>query len=364
MNKDKGKSRPKDDTSDDRETNLTKQILDSEIDDRGYRRQRILHPRGVQVKKHPLQPSLAAGGNGENLSSKARPDTFNDADISKENRSDEISQETLNHELTTRQSMLDINALLTRLANKEMELLESKRRVQDLERQLNIENESVKKQSYELGILKERIGMHLRGKSLNSSPKKPKMKSQSKYSQSEHQRLSSSGNGKRNSNTDQGREQSSIWRSPLQFLNQMDQIIQQGVEKTFYWEDGDQASKASFKSKTDTVDGSAGSLSVKPDKQEELRSNSRVSTTLWSIVNDVKSGWFGEIDDAEEEHEVDPKHNMYKSTPNANASSTSLIIPSSKDSLDMQEMGIKEFKSVNKQKQARKSPREMEMVEM
>lgn len=212
----------------------------------------------------------------------------------------------------------DLNALLQMLANKELELLDSKRKVDDIKRSLHQEEQTLHMKSKELNELKVQVAKILNdnvaastGFNGNESHAGELGKLGEDF---EHMAQKKASPAPAPSPTPAKKE--SMWTRPLSLFNQFDQLIQHEIEKKLNWDDleaprpnptnkhsnENNSSQPNSKSTHDTATST-----------EDVLGN--VSTSLWNFVSDVRTGLLG-INEEPEETET------FQKQPQKNSSST------------------------------------------
>lgn len=206
------------------------------------------------------------------------------------------------------ESSKDVGAVLQLLANKELELLETKRKIDELKKTLSQEEKALQLQTQELQELKGKVG-----RALNSG-----IDEQLQLQQHHQQNPHNSQQAHKHYNLQQQQQQQqqnqngqphypnpapgvpkgqletrrmhskkeSMWTRPLSFLNQFDQLIQHELEKKLNWDD------VASPEKTPTSETPGN----KP--AEDVFGN--VSSSLWNFVSDVKTGLLGINEEGEE----------------------------------------------------------------
>ncbi|CEP62163.1 Tda11p LALA0_S04e09274g [Lachancea lanzarotensis] len=164
-----------------------------------------------------------------------------------------------------------VSSLLQLLANKELELLETKRKIEELRKGLINEEAQLQLQTQQLQDLKNQVGRTV-------------------YAGVDDHKNVKNGRGPSNlvqpsqsaveepSQSVSNRE--SMWSKPLTFFNQFDQLIQHELEKKLHWDEVPSPTKTPVRQ---TDPGS------KPS--DDVLEN--VSSSLWSFVSDVKTGLMG-----------------------------------------------------------------------
>ncbi|SCU88809.1 LAME_0E01222g1_1 [Lachancea meyersii CBS 8951] len=166
-----------------------------------------------------------------------------------------------------------VNSLLQLLANKELELLETKRKIDELRKGLNQEEAHLQLQTQQLQDLKTQVGKtvyngmddHKYTKTVQSAAQ-PSQSKKSGPTTLETPRLSSN--------------RESMWSKPLTFFNQFDQLIQHELEKKLHWDEVPLPKKPS-------------NAEQEPHSKPSDDVLGNVSSSLWSFVSDVRSGLMG-----------------------------------------------------------------------
>ncbi|GAV52352.1 hypothetical protein ZYGR_0AG03430 [Zygosaccharomyces rouxii] len=205
---------------------------------------------------------------------------------------------------------------LQNLANKELELLETKRHIEELKKQLQSEEQSYQKRVEELKELKSEVSNNLQ---INTQQQQHQQQQQQLQAhdkkRDEHIRENS-----RNTSSRAGA--SSVWSKPLAFFNQFDQIIQHELERSLRWDDtpddkimqpepyegaaGVQHSQLR-QPQLETSTSDSQSNDDKNDNNNNNNSNNNnnnnnndgTNKNIWSFFNDVKTGLLG-IEEEEE----------------------------------------------------------------
>ena len=249
----------------------------------------------------------------------------------------------------------DINVLLKNLASKEMDLFESKQKIEDLKKQLVQQEKLYSQHSSELQLLKSQVTKHLSENANNatSNISSPGMVAPSAFapltkdtklempkeraSRIVQPRSPETRDGKvlRNRGTGPGSRSrtvspvnsirevpvmnndildnrraapsdDSVWNKSFAMFNQFDQILQNELEKSLNWDsetDNDSPEKVSrehsaniFNPGTPESDKSRARQNMNPPIAQP---NPSISKSLWSFVDSVRSGLLG-IDENEE----------------------------------------------------------------
>lgn len=261
-------------------------------------------------------------------------------------------------------SALDIS--LQNLANKELELLEIKRHIEELKKQLQLEEQFYHKRVEEVKELKSQVSNNLQ---VNTQQQQQQQhQHQNQHQQHRHQQHLQVQHGKRRDEhnrshsrrTSSGTGSGSVWSKPLAFFNQFDQIIQHELERSLRWDDTPedkimhpepyegaagvqhnqlrQAELGVVAPKNQPNDGNSNNNISSNNKNNNNNNNISSdeeeddddddddgSTNIWNFFNDVKTGLLG----IEEEEEV-PQRTIAGSAKAEN--------------------GIKEFKTAKKKK--------------
>lgn len=181
-------------------------------------------------------------------------------------------------------STFDIS--LQNLANKELEILESKRRIEELRKKLSLEELAYEKKVEELKELKSQVSNNLQVNTLSPPARK----------QEEPLKEANVSNG----------TSGSVWSKPLAFFNQFDQIIQHELERSLHWDETPEdkimrpepyegATGVQHKQlRQQSVQGHQSSF----DSSDDDKTNNN-NKNLWSFLSDVKTGLMG-IEEEEE----------------------------------------------------------------
>lgn len=234
---------------------------------------------------------------------------------------------------------LDINSLLTNLANKELELFESKQKIDDLKKKLQTQEDTYKQHAKELQSLKEQVSKYF----LTSQPHEDNMAARGTQPLLDSNDFSSSQSYPRYQVDQKNgeRPKSSLWTKPLAIFNQFDQIIQQELEKSINWDDEEVSPVKGTDTKMDMNSATNSTTRGNQDvpQQQTAVDNSSVSKSIWSFVNDVKSGILG----------INLEEN--------NESVTGVLRDRSRETSDKppsEHLKMKEFKTTLKQKKSNK----------
>lgn len=193
----------------------------------------------------------------------------------------------------------DISTLLQSLATKELELLDGKHRVEELKKKLAAEETLHQERLKELQELKEQVGIHFHKTAANSmSPTGDKYRSNTKEREELKEpkepsaRASSPAVSSISNEQPAAERRHSLWSKPLAMLGQVDQIIQHEFERSLNWDDP--PSPAPQVGDT-----------VRQGKQSDAQTG--VSQSIWSFVNDMRSGLLGIDEEVETESLSRPK---------------------------------------------------------
>ncbi|SCU99977.1 LAMI_0G02080g1_1 [Lachancea mirantina] len=169
----------------------------------------------------------------------------------------------------------DVSTLLQVLASKEQELLEAKRRIEELKKSLFQEEHGVQARQRELQDLKRRVSLAL----IENEAKVPTPKAPLPADSSESGKIATQGTP-----NDDSAQKESVWSKPLSLFNQFDQLIQHELEKKLHWDDVEGGSNSPQKD-------SASGNNAQPQVPDDVMGN--VSTSLWNFVTDMKAGLLG-----------------------------------------------------------------------
>ena len=158
----------------------------------------------------------------------------------------------------------NVNRTLQELAKKESEILEKKRKVQELQRQLHIEQTSIRRSIIELENLKRTV------EAIMNSP-------------SNHNEITYNFQADTIEKSEIPDNQS-VWSKPLSLFNQFDQIIQQEFDKNM-----------------SIVGNNLRRYDSDDDSDDNNGEDLGVSQSIWNFVNDVKTGLLG-IDSEENQN--------------------------------------------------------------
>ncbi|SMN20760.1 similar to Saccharomyces cerevisiae YHR159W TDA11 Putative protein of unknown function [Maudiozyma saulgeensis] len=256
---------------------------------------------------------------------------------------------------------MDINSLLKSLASKEMDLFESKQKIEDLKKQLSQQQKLYDQHAKELQQLKTQVTKHLsenvNAQSSTTTPgsgnvppsqiqsvpiSAPDVQqpssvanhtspiSEKKNVNSLHRRgtrtLRPKKNGTPTSNKTKevpispecrieppsSKPEESAWNKPFAMFNQFDQILQNELEKSLNWDsetDNDSPEKLDRTKGANVFNTSNSSgRNTMPVENTILEANSSsvnpsLSKSLWSFVDTVRSGLLGIGEDEEYENE-------------------------------------------------------------
>ncbi|EDO19212.1 hypothetical protein Kpol_1050p70 [Vanderwaltozyma polyspora DSM 70294] len=280
---------------------------------------------------------------------------------------------------------LGISSLLQSLASKELELLETKQRIEDLRRQLASEENAYNQGALELKSLKEQVSSYLNPTTFGSNnnnhsiqiadgqdyvidsttneliPTISRAESETKLNIPKSSNSISSGNSKIHSRAlsnlspkqEEGQEDEaneSIWSKSLSMFTRLDQIIQQEVEKSLNWESSPEPTASTFAPITEEpgqyYDQNSNSFVRESSRQQnshnssEANDNSYSSRSIWNFVSEVKTGLLGKPDDE-----------LKGSKPQINTKTDSLEFSNASDDANDSptiEYNIKQFKTRRK----------------
>ncbi|SCV02283.1 LANO_0F16490g1_1 [Lachancea nothofagi CBS 11611] len=184
----------------------------------------------------------------------------------------------------------DVNTLLQQLANKELELLETKHKIEELKKSLHQEETQLRSQTHQLHDLKTQVEVTLNN-GIDEHKHGGGLQSLQMYTQPSSN--SSLPDAKR---TPSKRE--SVWSKPLTLFNQFDQLIQHELEKKLNWDEYTSPEKAQ----------PMASEQVTPKPADDVLGN--VSSSLWNFVSDVRTGLMGINEEPEEEDKV--RHTQHR----------------------------------------------------
>lgn len=221
---------------------------------------------------------------------------------------------------------MDVNALLQSLANKELELLECKRKIEDLKKQLQLEETIFQNKNNELQDLKNKVSKNLNGSNKNNNPGNNRLSLSKENSRGTPndtpvKKLVASGDTR----TYEDQSKQSMWSKPLAIFNQVDQIIQHELERTLNWDEPP--------------------TPVEEAIEENNADSGGVSQSIWNFVAEVKSGLLG-IEEEDEESSKDGSTGQPTQRPSFN-NSKSKDKPNNTDDNDL-DLSIKEFKTAKK----------------
>ncbi|QLL30292.1 hypothetical protein HG536_0A01090 [Torulaspora globosa] len=196
-----------------------------------------------------------------------------------------------------------MSTLLQNLANKELEILDAKQRIEELKKQLASEDILYQERLKDLQELKEKVTNHFhKATNNNTSPTVDRVKKDLKGDEQAKKRQ---GHGSNHpvkdtvaSNDVPAREnRPSVWSKSLAIFNQFDQIIQNELERSLHWEE---------------QSGTAAQQKGGQESDDEVRSGKQneetisVTKSLWSFVSDMKYGLLGieEESDSRQQNET------------------------------------------------------------
>ncbi|CCK70327.1 Tda11p KNAG_0E00590 [Huiozyma naganishii CBS 8797] len=244
------------------------------------------------------------------------------------------------------------NNLLKTLANKELELFDSKRKIEDLKRQLANCEKTYQQQSKDLQLLKEKVSKRInttneqleklssqsaitpeRNLSPQPQKQKPMANSASPIARRVHKMEDSPKLGEANSAADDFQDiakvgsfsprikpeevskltssdrnsverDSTLWTKPLAILNQFDQILQNELEKSLNWDHDPESSETRFiggmkASREGNFDDSpvSDNASSNSSSDKEGRNRQSVTSSIWNFVSDMKTGLLGIVEE-------------------------------------------------------------------
>lgn len=277
----------------------------------------------------------------------------------------QLSVHSRNSSLASNSSNLDsndIHALLKNLANKELELFESKRNIEDLKKQLTVHEKVYLEKAHELQLLKTQVSKHLsenvnNTSNITSSPNNlpldiPMIETENIISTTSSPRIKETKGlihrtnsiQKNNNIPVENKETSvspvrsissepvkksvgSVWSKPLAIFNQFDQILQNELEKSLNWDSGaDNDSPEKINKNSGPKIFNPGTPEIENQTATFLRNNNKesvenssVSRSLWSFVDSVKTGLLG----IDEEDEGETQNKLGLTGDNASISTTS-----------------------------------------
>lgn len=194
-----------------------------------------------------------------------------------------------------------MSTLLQNLANKEQEILDAKRRIEELKKQLASEDILYQERLKDLQELKEKVSNHFhKATSNNISPTADRVKTELKEDEQAEMRHGASHPVKNTvaSNDFPTREnRPSVWSKSLAIFSQVDQIIQHELERSLNWDE--QPSTAAQRREQQESDNE-----VQSRKQNEETVS--VTKSLWNFVSDMKYGLLGieEESDSRQQNET------------------------------------------------------------
>lgn len=206
----------------------------------------------------------------------------------------------------------DVSILLQQLANKELDILEQKKQIDDLKRQLIQKEQVLQSEIKELKELKllvsQALNSHPYGKNILhhnhiQSSSDVVYKQESFDNEVQHQNYT---NNITNLTTSTPSKRESMWSKPLHLFNQFDQIIQEGLEKKLGFDD--------LISSPDTTPIKL-EYSRESTNDHSYKDNPTISTasnTLWNFVHDMKLGLLGINEEPEDDFSVDCNMKQFK----------------------------------------------------
>ncbi|SCU99410.1 LADA_0H19592g1_1 [Lachancea dasiensis] len=181
----------------------------------------------------------------------------------------------------------DVNSMLQLLANKELELLETKRKIEELRKNLGQEENHLQVQLQELQTLKTQVG-----KTLNSGMDDHKMDRNPQTAQTGPVRTEIADDSSQDLKSSTPTKAGSVWSKPLTLFSQIDQFIQHEMEKKLKWDDeGDGHEPRGSKEHTRPA--------IHHQPPEDVLGN--MSSSLWNFVSDVKTGLRGISEEPQEQ---------------------------------------------------------------
>lgn len=185
----------------------------------------------------------------------------------------------------------DISLILQKMANKELELLEGKHRIEELRKKLETEEQSYKERVNELEQMKEFVGNQFQQKTEKQCDNAHSIKSTQNSSLESSTNSVNSESMKRSKLEHDNQVQSqSVWSKPLAIFNQFDQIIQQELEKTLNWDEpSDHGDGKDDTRGTHNLQATKLSNDVRQAKSEDQS----VTRSIWNFVHDMKAGLLG-----------------------------------------------------------------------
>lgn len=244
-------------------------------------------------------------------------------------------------------SSIDVSALLQNLANKELELLEGKHRIEELKKQVTFEQQSYQGRVVELRELQEQVSNYFNQKKtapITELTKEVKSPSQAtinltKTTNEHHEaavKKAAQYYASRTSPKETDTEpRPSVWSKPLAIFNQFDQIIQHELERSLNWDDSSSTTPKNMGRRIEqqkASDADTRSSQIRQPMQEEPSS---VSKSIWNFVNDVKTGLLGIEED--EDKELANERTFQEGSPVASNNDT-----------EATGLGIKQFITTNK----------------
>lgn len=240
-------------------------------------------------------------------------------------------------------SSIDVSALLQNLANKELELLEGKHRIEELKKQVTFEQQSYQGRVVELRELQEQVSNYFKQKKtapITELTKEVKSPSQAtinltRTTNEHHEAAVKKAAQYYASKGTDTEPRPSVWSKPLAIFNQFDQIIQHELERSLNWDDSSSTTPKNMGQRIEqqkASDADTKSSQIRQPMQEEPSS---VSKSIWNFVNDVKTGLLGIEED--EDKELESERTFQEGSPVVSNNDTEAI-----------GLGIKRFITTNK----------------
>lgn len=244
-------------------------------------------------------------------------------------------------------SSIDVSELLQCLANKELELLEGKHRIEELKKQITFEQQSYHGRVVELRELQEQVSNYFNHKKsapiadLSKEVVSPSQETinMTKNKNQDHEaavKKAAQYYASKTSAIDTNTEaRPSVWTKPLAIFNQFDQIIQHELERSLNWDDSASTDPMNMGRRIEQPKASEAdskSSHIRQPTQEEPPS---VTKSIWNFVNDVKTGLLGIEED--EDKDLESERTSQKRSPLISNNDTEAI-----------GLGIKQFITTNK----------------
>lgn len=315
------------------ETDRTRPQSQSNVASGNSANKNNLHPdtnHGIDINATTQTPSSMSMGNpkfSENFASLAPSSKRN----SMHSRTSSSQSMAIDSSLG---GSMDVNALLQSLANKELELLECKRKIDDLKKQLHMEENIYQNKANELQELKNKVS-----KNINVSGSNQPVFNKTSTTGRKNSRESSRRNThvtpvkttrndiRQDTSLNQDMENSddnkqSMWSKPLALFNQVDQIIQQELERTLNWDEPP---------------------TPVAETEENQEGDKSVSKSLWSFVSDLKTGLLG-IEEEEDGHHTQQSNSNVNRPKNTHGQ----VMDNRRHANEDINLSIKEFKTTKK----------------